>query len=254
MPMKMKSIKGIDLSCASPASTAICSSMDQRSVIKNSTKSLHRFNSYLGDHYKTITNTYSPSRAPCISELPFTPRPSSFSTYRDKTRKLASSAVNHTDVMTTRRRRSSADVSDIKRRHYSSSSRYLLGESRYLDSLSENENSKANCSSRPVFGSDARRSTRRFGSVLDDEKETIRKHFSLIDVGDDQRKQRNAGDELTCFDSQSQRHKSMGFSSTNDSLLHKPRSAHQVFFFLPLHTYFYNSTSKRLIPLIKRFF
>ncbi|KAJ8439920.1 hypothetical protein Cgig2_003986 [Carnegiea gigantea] len=67
MPMKTK---GIDVLCASPASTAIC-----KSTI---TEPLHRLNSYLGDHYKAFTNNlsnYSPSRAaPCISDLPLTPR------------------------------------------------------------------------------------------------------------------------------------------------------------------------------------
>ncbi|KAL9235225.1 hypothetical protein vseg_010005 [Gypsophila vaccaria] len=229
-------MKGIDLSCASPASTAICTNIDQRSVIKHSTKSLHRFNSYLGDHYKNIANTYSPSRAPCISELPFTPRPSSFSSYRDKTtRKLGASGVNHSDVMT-RRRRSSADITDLKRVHSRDSchsTRYLLGESRYLDSLSEKETSKKH--STPVFGAsaEARKSTggvdtRRFGTLLDDEKEKIRKHFSLIDVGGtsdyDQRKHKNAGETF-------QRHNTsmhMTSCSTNDSLLHKPPSPHQV--------------------------
>lgn len=62
--------KGIDVLCASPASTAIC-----KSTI---TKPLHRLNSYLGDHYKAFTDNlsnYSPSRAAlCISDLPLTPR------------------------------------------------------------------------------------------------------------------------------------------------------------------------------------
>ncbi|KAH9624387.1 hypothetical protein KSS87_011898 [Heliosperma pusillum] len=258
MPLNIKNMKkGIDLSCVSPSSTAICSSMDQRSIIKNTTKSFQRLNSYLGDHYKTLTNNsnnnnntinpyYSPpTRAPCISELPFTPRPSSFSSYRDKTPKFTSE-VKHSHVLTTRRR-SSVELRDIKHYNsnkYSNSSRYLLAESRYLDSVygsNNNNNNKSttsnlsgkdnNTPSTPVFGYQGRRSTsgietKRFASMLDDEKDKIRQHFSLIDVGDNDHrrgksgiKQRNSGEKE--FDGQSQsrsqRHGSMGMESSRAS-------------------------------------
>ncbi|XP_074301355.1 uncharacterized protein LOC141632738 [Silene latifolia] len=245
MHMKIKNMKGIDLSCASPSSTAICSSMDQRSVIKNSTKSFQRLNSYLGDHYKTLTNNnninpyHSPPRAPCISELPFTPRPSSSSSYRDKTRKPRSEVKHSSDVIT-RRRRSSVELRDIKhynnnRHEYSNSSRYLLAESRYLDSLYGSKSTRSNLGgkdndtpSTPVFGSEGRRSTsrvetKRFGSMLDDEKQKIRQHFSLIDVSDDHRrgkfgiKQRNSGETEYDGQSQSQRQRSMGIARMGSS-------------------------------------
>ena len=101
--MKTKTPKGIDLFCASPASTAIC----KATIIKP----LHRLNSYLGDHYKTFTNNlsnYSPSRpAPCISELPFTPR-----------------------------RKSSADSYHLRNHHHYERTNYGSHSSRYLlDSL-----------------------------------------------------------------------------------------------------------------------
>uniref|UniRef100_A0A7C8ZMF0 HMA domain-containing protein n=1 Tax=Opuntia streptacantha TaxID=393608 RepID=A0A7C8ZMF0_OPUST len=136
MPMKVKNMKGIDLFCASPASTAICSSTDHHSMVRNGSKPLHHHR--LRDHYKAFSsnmndlnhsNYSSPNSrlAPCISELPFTPRLSSL------------------------RRKSSAEVSDLRRDKFvhgksnvnspprGHSSRYLLSDSPFLDSLSESE-------------------------------------------------------------------------------------------------------------------
>ncbi|XP_074294670.1 uncharacterized protein LOC141622497 [Silene latifolia] len=207
MPIKIKNMKTIDLSCASQTSTAICSS----------TKS-----------FKTlISNTYSPSKPPCNSdELPFNPRLSSFSSsYREKTRKLTS-IVNHADIVP--RRRSSADVMDIKRyidkhkssnnEHSTTTTTYLLGESKRNDIFST-----------PVFGSEGRRSTSRietrpcFGSVRDGEKEKIRKHFSLIDFGDEKKinKQRNNAGE-TCCNGVTQKQLSMGHSGNHSSVQKHP--------------------------------
>lgn len=133
--MKVKNMKGIDLFCASPASTAICSSTDHRSMVRDGSKPLQHHHR-LHDHYKAFSNlnnsNYSSANsrlAPCISELPFTPRPSAL------------------------RRKSSVDVSDLrcdkfiygsKTRNTSPprghSSRHLLGDTPFLDSLSEPKN------------------------------------------------------------------------------------------------------------------
>lgn len=66
MPISLKSMRG----CASPAATAICTStVDHRSTIRRSNHH-RRLNSYLHDQY----NNLSTNAAPCISELPITPR------------------------------------------------------------------------------------------------------------------------------------------------------------------------------------
>ncbi|CAO2839996.1 unnamed protein product [Amaranthus hypochondriacus] len=137
MPLKIKNLKSIDFSCSSPSSTAICSSTNHHFMVKNSTKSFTNNNKY-------NNNSLFSSRAPCISELPFNPRLSS--SYREKPRKKPS-ILKQSDL--TPRRKSSADAIDYRRFHEkcsynptlspsrTHSSRYLLGESKFLDSISE---------------------------------------------------------------------------------------------------------------------
>lgn len=253
MPLKLKNMKGIDFSCASPSSTAICSSTNQHFMVKNTTKSLNRLNSYVNDHYKTFTNNMynnkthhsSSPRVPCISELPFTPRLSS--SYREKPRKKPSSSiVKHSDVGVglTPRRNSSADVADVRRRYYekcsynssfspphSHSSRYLLGESKFLDSLSESKKNDTNYSkvkneydawalipSTPVV-IDESHEKKSFGSMLDAEKENkISKRLALVNPNDQRVIKSSNYDDGFC-----QKQKSIGYCK-NDSLVLKNSS------------------------------
>ncbi|KAL8129006.1 hypothetical protein V2J09_018161 [Rumex salicifolius] len=103
MPISLKNMRG----CASPASTAICSST-------TGTPGRHRrLNSYLHDQFETHV------AAPCISELPITPR----SLYKK----------HFSDAGDATRRRSSAEIREyLSRRPRSpppgSSSRFLLSE------------------------------------------------------------------------------------------------------------------------------
>lgn len=254
MPINIKNMKGMDFSCASPASTAICSSTDQRFMVKNTTKSLKHFNSNLYDHYKTFsTNVYSNKnhhsfspKAPCISELPFTPRLSS--SYREKTRKKPPSVVKHSDL--TPRRKSSADIADVRRRYYdkcsygnssspphSQSSRYLLAESKFLDSLSVSEShqyvtnhSKKNndawalVPSTPVLVKEADHETKSFGSFLDAEKDKkINKSLVVVNLNpSDQRVVRSSKYDNDGHNNQ--RQKTMGYCR-NDSLVLKKSSS-----------------------------
>ncbi|GMH12318.1 hypothetical protein Nepgr_014159 [Nepenthes gracilis] len=131
-------MKSIDLFCTSTASTAICSSMEHSAPMhRRGSRPLHRLNSYFSDH---------PFRnAPCISELPITPRPASFS--GDSSRK--SSASKNGELM---RRKSSADRNDL----YSpaGSSRYLLSDTPYFVSAIDAGDSSALVHSKPVKSRD----------------------------------------------------------------------------------------------------
>ena len=236
-------MKGIDFSCASPASTAICSSTDQNLMVKNSTKSFNRLN----DHYKS----YSP-RAPCISELPFTPRLSS--SYREKPRKNPSSIVKLSDLSTPRRK-SSVNIHDFRRFYekcsFNSSllspprghsSRYLLDESKCLDSNSEShqnvtKNSKYDnysngwalvpCAPIVTSSHEEGHEKKSFGSYLDAEKEKKIMKSSLVHVNHgDQRviksyntKFNNNGDDVF-----NRKQQSMGYCK-NDSLVLKKSSS-----------------------------
>ncbi|KAL2899112.1 Protein SODIUM POTASSIUM ROOT DEFECTIVE 1 [Bienertia sinuspersici] len=236
MPLiKLKNMKSLDFSCASPASTAICSSTDQNFMVKNSTKSLNRINSCINDHYKTFSNNISNNnnnnnnqpifspRAPCISELPFTPRLSS--SFREKPRKKPPSIVKHSDL--TPRRKSSADI-EVRRRNsplHSHSSRYLLGESKFLDSLSESHNNTkkdkdalAIVPSTPIYGEEINNnnSNKSFGAFLDAEKE--KKALAVVNHNDKRVIKYEDGGQI-----QNQQ-KSMGYCR-NDSLVLKKSSS-----------------------------
>ncbi|XVF46461.1 hypothetical protein PTKIN_Ptkin03bG0028300 [Pterospermum kingtungense] len=101
-------MKRMDLFCASPASTAICSSLDHRSMVRRGPRPIDRQN--------------SKPYAPCSSELPVIPRPS----YHEKSRK---SSAKPSDV----RRKSSADIHDLN--SPPGSSRYLLSDRPFIDLL-----------------------------------------------------------------------------------------------------------------------
>ncbi|KAL2470436.1 Heavy metal transport/detoxification superfamily protein [Abeliophyllum distichum] len=110
-------MKSIDLFCASPASTAICSSMEQRATVPHGMKALDRHIHRLGDRPK--------SRAlppPYSSQLPIDPR-----TSYQKNRK---NSAKQSELL---RRKSSADVNEL------GSSRYLLSDKPLLDFISDSE-------------------------------------------------------------------------------------------------------------------
>ncbi|XP_028775716.1 protein SODIUM POTASSIUM ROOT DEFECTIVE 3 [Neltuma alba] len=101
-------MKGMDLFCSSPASTAVISSMDKRFQVRRSPKS------YVHDRRK------SQPRLPCSSHFPINPKP-----YRDMLprKKTTSSDKQNDDV----RRKSCVEVSDLyDSQPTSSSRRYLL--------------------------------------------------------------------------------------------------------------------------------
>lgn len=126
-------MKGMDIFCASPASTAICSSVDHRSMVRS------------GHHrHRNPKLPY----APCSSQQPIIPRPYDYHhQYDEKRRKSTSSKPG--DL----RRKSSADITDLKRSTSpgGNSSRNLLSGDRdrpFVDWLPSSESSyKPNSSS-----------------------------------------------------------------------------------------------------------
>ncbi|KAK4440827.1 protein SODIUM POTASSIUM ROOT defective [Sesamum alatum] len=128
-------MKSIELFCASPASTAICSSMNQRAIIRPGMRPIDRQIHRLGDPPRTRTNA-----APCSSQLPFDP---SCRPFYHKSRKNTTSA-KETEIL---RRKSSADVHDLA--SPPTSSRYLLSDRPFLDPVSDSE--RALVSSHPLL-------------------------------------------------------------------------------------------------------
>lgn len=116
-------MKSIDLFCASPASTAICSSMDQRTMVRHATRhQIDRKIERLGDPRTPKIKT----PIPCSShQLPFDPK-NYYHHQKDRKR--------HDEKL---RRKSSADVTDL-----GVSSRYLLSDSTtpFIDFLSSSDN------------------------------------------------------------------------------------------------------------------
>ncbi|KAH6814102.1 hypothetical protein C2S51_023120 [Perilla frutescens var. frutescens] len=120
-------MKSIEVFCASPASTAICSSTDHRAIIRHGIRSIDRHVHRLGetprarDRTRTRTNA-----APCSSHVPINPS--------RKTTTTAAAAANkkHPDIL---RRKSSADVHDLAAGRHGSS-RYLLTDQPFFDFVS----------------------------------------------------------------------------------------------------------------------
>lgn len=135
---------GMDIFCASPASTAICSSIDQRSMVR---RSLHRNSTDHHqqspcnlldhhDHHRRMIKNQQPRHhhVPCSSQLPINPRPYNY----EKSRKSCSDNYSYKQTSEVRRK-SSADVYDMKsisRTSPPGSSRYLLSETPFVDWLS----------------------------------------------------------------------------------------------------------------------
>ncbi|KAE8680489.1 Ribosomal L29 family protein [Hibiscus syriacus] len=102
----------MDFFCSSQASTAICSSLDHRSMVHSG--------------HRPIDRQRSKPYAPCSSEFPMFPR----LPHREKSRK---SSVKPSDVS----RKSSADIHDL--RSLPGSSRYLLSNTPFIDWLSDSD-------------------------------------------------------------------------------------------------------------------
>ncbi|GFS42866.1 chloroplast-targeted copper chaperone protein [Actinidia rufa] len=132
-------MKTIDLFCASPASTAICSSMDQRAMVRHGTRPISRHSRHISDRKIPLPPI------PCTSKLPIDPKP-----YYQRNRK--SSAMEN-DF----HRKNSADVKDLIRNDFRrkssadvnhlisppGSSRYLLSDKPFFNLLSDSDHVKA---------------------------------------------------------------------------------------------------------------
>lgn len=118
-------MKRMDLFCASPASTAICSSMEQRSMVRRGPRPYNRHNPHLHDRPKSLPHV------PCSSQLPFNPKP-----YYEKHKRPSS--VKQSDYL---RRKSSANTNDPSNNSPPGSSRFLLSDSdtHFINWLSESE-------------------------------------------------------------------------------------------------------------------
>jgi hypothetical protein len=112
-------MKRMDIFCASPASTAICSSMEHRSMVRRGPRPIDRRNPHIHGRRK------SQPHVPCSSQFPINPKP-----YYEKYRR-SSSTSNQTDL----RIKSSADINDLN--SPPGSSRYLLSDSPFIDWLSD---------------------------------------------------------------------------------------------------------------------
>ncbi|KAK9157924.1 hypothetical protein Scep_004498 [Stephania cephalantha] len=106
-------MKGVNLFCASQASTAICVSLDQRSMVRESSRAIERYNPHLRDVRRGRRKL-----TPCYSQ-------SSSSTWTNKAK----------DYNQERRRHSSAHPSDLT--SPSASSRYLLSNTPFFDVISD---------------------------------------------------------------------------------------------------------------------
>ncbi|MBA0678684.1 hypothetical protein Goari_020010 [Gossypium aridum] len=115
-------MKGMDIFCASQASTAICSSLDHRFMVRRGHRPLDR--------------QRSKPYAPIVPGLP----------HHDKSRK---SSAKPSDV----RRKSSADIHDLN--SPPGSSRYLLSDTRFVDWLSDSDHVSPAVPSRGVSTEDS---------------------------------------------------------------------------------------------------
>ncbi|GMI97058.1 HEAVY METAL ASSOCIATED PROTEIN 21, SODIUM POTASSIUM ROOT DEFECTIVE 2 [Hibiscus trionum] len=105
-------MKRMDFFCASQASTAICSSLDHRSMVRRG--------------HRPIDRQRSKPYAPCSSEFPIIPG-------LPRHEKSGKSPVKPSGV----RRKSSADIHDLK--SPPGSSRYLLGDTPFIEWLSDSD-------------------------------------------------------------------------------------------------------------------
>ncbi|CAK9169556.1 unnamed protein product [Ilex paraguariensis] len=120
-------MKTIDLFCASPASTAICSSMDHRSIIRHGTRPIdhgHHHHKQQQHHHHHLRDRKNRALVPCSSQPPFDPKPNYYQTSRNSTSSKQSEV----------RRKSSADILDLSSQPPGSSSRHLLSDTPFIGS------------------------------------------------------------------------------------------------------------------------
>ncbi|KAL5711132.1 hypothetical protein ACHQM5_021623 [Ranunculus cassubicifolius] len=87
----MVRMKGVDLSCASQASTAICMSMDQRSIVQQGSRAIDRHNPHLREVRRSRSYNQSSSSQPSTKNT-------SIPDYLQHTRKSTSSKPSNTDL------------------------------------------------------------------------------------------------------------------------------------------------------------
>lgn len=130
-------MKSIDLLCASPGSTAICSSTDVRAMVRSShgTRSVDRRRyHYMSDHYPRKSKSNIPV-IPCSSQLPIIP-----TSYYQKSRKSASDYSSASQSDRELRRKSSTDIiNDLTTTPYGSS-RHLLSDKPFNELLPQTDN------------------------------------------------------------------------------------------------------------------
>ncbi|XP_017246543.1 protein SODIUM POTASSIUM ROOT DEFECTIVE 2 [Daucus carota subsp. sativus] len=159
-------MKSIDLLCASPASTAICSSTDQRTMVRDhgtrsmdrrsdhyissstdqrtmvrdhGTRSMaRRSDHYISDHHRRKSKTNIPA-IPCSSQLPINPA------FYQNNRKSASESGRGL------RRASSAKIVNDLATTPHGSSRHLLSDKTLSDVLSQTDSLSAPVSSEPAL-------------------------------------------------------------------------------------------------------
>ncbi|CAK9163791.1 unnamed protein product [Ilex paraguariensis] len=112
-------MKTIDLFCASPASTAICTSIDQRTIVRHATRPIDRHRHHLDDRKKT--------RAP----VPRSSQPPFDAKFRYQNSRFRSVKKSES------RRKSSADILDLT--SPPGSSRYLLSDTPFIDYSSNSD-------------------------------------------------------------------------------------------------------------------
>ncbi|KAK0603342.1 hypothetical protein LWI29_003942 [Acer saccharum] len=133
-------MKRRDIFCASPASTAICSSMVDHRRSLDGRRHRHR-------HRPVIDRRYAPCNS---SQLPIIPKPAAAYNYNyhekiinGKSSSAATTATNKQNEYTNLRRKSSADITDhltsTSPPPGNSSSRYLLSDRPFIDWLSESD-------------------------------------------------------------------------------------------------------------------
>ncbi|KAJ9543651.1 hypothetical protein OSB04_023358 [Centaurea solstitialis] len=151
-------IKTAELFCASPASTAICTSMNQHAMVRRGTTTpkpinhhhhRHHHNHYYNNHYQFDFGDNNKPKfkiptIPCTSQHHIDPKP--FTAYLQKHRKSTSSAATAVAVVSggddggavVARRKSGADINnDDRDGPRGSSSRYLLNNPIFADDFKD---------------------------------------------------------------------------------------------------------------------
>lgn len=187
-------MKSIDLFCASPASTAICTSLDHRAIVRPLDR--HRLG---GGVTPRATRPYN--NPPCSSQLPFDPsRPF---------RKPAASA-KQPDLI---RRKSSADAEDVSRISPPGSARYLLSDKPFFDIIQDPE--------RGLVSSEAYTVRERYGDQI--------KRLNLDRFqGGFRSLSSNSAHESPVFNGQSQKYSASAAKLRDHLSTHKSAKHHQV--------------------------